>query len=246
LQHPSLTVGDGAPLPILAVKEVGAGRTLALTTDSSWRWSFSEAAEGRGNQAYLRFWKNAFRWLIADPTASRVTVETPRENYALGDVVRVVVRARDAGFSAIKAAKVEASIDGGGVVTPLEGWTGPDGEIALEWVADRRGAMRVTAVVTDKDGGAIGTDETVFAVTTRDPELDEVVPDAAFLQWLAQVTGGTYHAPGDAGPIVRDASADRTVWDRRETPLGRAPGLGLVFSAAAGLAWVIRRRAGLR
>ena len=47
---------------------------MALTVDTSWRWSLSEAAEGRGNQAYLRFWKNALRWLMKDNTVSRVTV----------------------------------------------------------------------------------------------------------------------------------------------------------------------------
>ncbi len=66
LVHPGLQV-DGKPLPVLAVREVGEGRTMALAVDASWRWSFSEAAEGRGNQAYLRFWKNALRWLVADP-----------------------------------------------------------------------------------------------------------------------------------------------------------------------------------
>ena len=50
-------------LAVLAVAEAGEGRAMALTVDTSWRWSFTEAAEGRGNQAYLRFWKNSFQFL---------------------------------------------------------------------------------------------------------------------------------------------------------------------------------------
>ncbi len=257
LTHPTETLDNGQPLPVLAVREAGKGRSMALTVDSSWRWSFSEAAQGRGNQAYLRFWKNAFRWLMADPSASRVTVDTPRENYAAGDSVRIVVRARTPGFAPLEGADVQAKVIGrGGAV--LSGQTGPDGEAVLEYQAVARGAHRVEVTVTNTHGAAsgqgeisfdleeVGRAETVFAVTTRDPELDEVAPDAEFLQWLAGATKGRYYEPGDFGPVVRDATAGRTVWDRRETAVWRAPLLGLWIAFFAGLAWIVRRRAGLR
>ena len=80
LGHPSLKT-NGEPLPVLAVREVGRGRTMALTVDASWRWSFSEAATGRGNQAYLRFWKGALRWLVADPDERRVVVRPSTEAF---------------------------------------------------------------------------------------------------------------------------------------------------------------------
>ena len=114
LTHPTARDTDGEALPVLSVREVGAGRTMALTVDASWRWSLSEAAEGRGNQAYLRFWKNAIRWLMKDSTTARVTVDTPRENYAVGEDVRVVVRARDPGFAAMPDANVVVTIDNEG------------------------------------------------------------------------------------------------------------------------------------
>lgn len=245
LQHPTRTTSSGAPMPILAVREVGAGRSLALTIDASWRWSFSEAAEGRGNQAYLRFWKNAFHWLMNDPSAARVVVETPRENYALGDTVRVVVRARDPGFAPLPGATVEAVVEGAGGSTKLAGVTGSDGEVALEWPADRRGALRVTAKVSTT-AGPVGEADTVFAVTTRDPELDEAIPDEAFLRWVAASANGKYYGPGEFGAPLVDASADRTVWDRRETAIWRAPLLAILAALAAGLAFIVRRRAGLR
>ena len=70
----------------------------------------SEAAEGRGNQAYLRFWKNAIRWLMKDTTVARVTVDTPRENYAMGDEVRVITRVRDPGFAPMEGATITADV----------------------------------------------------------------------------------------------------------------------------------------
>jgi uncharacterized membrane protein len=247
LTHPTLTDADGAPLPVLSVREVGAGRTMALTVDTSWRWSLSEAAVGRGNQAYLRFWKNALRWLMKDAAVSRVTVETPRENYAVGEEVRVVVRARDPGFAPLAGARVVATVDNEGRETSLEGRTSADGDLALVVPADHPGTHRVRAVVTAGEQGAeVGSAETVFAVTTRDPEMDEIAPDEAFLQWLASGTGGRWHPPGERGPVLRDPSAERTVLERAETPLWRAPLLGLIVATLAGAAWIVRRRSGLK
>jgi len=245
LVHPTLTTADGAPLPVLAVREAGAGRAMALTVDSSWRWSLSEAAQGRGNQAYLRFWKNSIRWLMKDSTVSRVSVDTPRENYAVGDEVRVVVRVRDPGFAAMEGAEVVAEVRVGGQKTELRGESGPDGDLVLPMVATKPGTHRLVVQVTT-GGEQVGRAETVFAVTTRDPETDEVSPDGAFLQWLAARSAGQYHAPGELGPILRDGGAGRVVWDRRETPLWRAPALALWVTLFAGAAWIVRRRAGLR
>ncbi len=245
LEHPSLTGADGKKLPILAVSEAGKGRAMALTVDTSWRWSLSEAAEGRGNQAYLRFWKNAFRWLVKDPSTSRVTVDTPKENYAVGDDVRIIVRARDPGFAALARAKVEVTVEGPAGKFTREGVTTAEGDVVIEVPADTRGAHRVTAVVSSR-GGAVGTESTVYAVTTRDPELDEVAPDESFLRWLAASTQGTYYGPGDFGQPERDPDAGRTVWERREIPLWRAPILGFGVLLLGGLAWIVRRRSGLR
>lgn len=246
LQHPTLTDADGQPLPVLSVREVGRGRSMALTVDTSWRWSLSEAAVGRGNQAYLRFWKNALRWLMRDGAVSRVTVETPRENYAVGEEVRIVVRARDPGFAPMPGATVSAEVDNEGRTFTLSGRTSPDGEVALVLPADHPGTHRVKAVVTTADGAEVGGSETVFAVTTRDPEMDEIAPDEAFLRWLAAGTGGVWHGPGARGPVLRDPGAERAVLERSETPLWRAPALALAVATLLGLAWIVRRRSGLK
>lgn len=246
LSHPTRLDADGKPLPILSVREVGEGRTMALTVDSSWRWSLSEAAFGRGNQVYLRFWKNALRWLMRDSTAARVTVETPRENYAVGEEVRVVVRARDPGFAPLPSAVVKAEIDNEGKISKLEGRTTADGDLVLVMPADRSGTHRVSVSVTTASNEPVGEAQTVFAVTTRDPEMDEIAPDETFLRWLASSTDGIYHPPGELGPISTDPAAGRVVNERRETALWRAPVFTVWVALFAGLAFLIRRRSGLR
>lgn len=244
LEHPTLRSTDGSPMPVLAVREAGRGRTMALTIDASWKWSFAEAAEGRGNQAYLRFWKNTFHWLMADPASQRVTVDTPKENYRQGDVVRVVVRARDTGFGPLADAPVTLNITNGPNEDVQTGRTDRDGEFVYELRADRTGSHQVDVSVGNPNEEREA--RTVFAVSARDPELDELQPDEAFLEWLARRSEGAFHPPGDTAAPLRDPEAGRTVWDRRETPLWRAPGLLGAALLLLGLAWIVRRRAGAR
>ena len=45
--HPRLTTRDGKPMPVIAVGEYGQGRTLAVITDTLWRWGFVAAGAAR-------------------------------------------------------------------------------------------------------------------------------------------------------------------------------------------------------
>jgi uncharacterized membrane protein len=243
LEHPTRTGPDGKPLPVLAVGTFGAGRTMALMGDSSWRWSFAEAGEGKGNQAYLRFWKNTLRWLVGDPEDQPVTVEANRENYQLGEEVRITARVRNVSFAAVPGAKVQLTVSGpAGVETRTE-TTGADGTVSFALPASARGAHRVR-VVALSGGATLGDAQTVYAVTTRDPELEEVEPDGAFLRALATRTGGRFVGPDDSAEPLRDPDAGRRVRDRAETPLYSAPLLPLLFGLAVSGSWWLRRRAG--
>lgn len=245
LEHPTLAA-DGKPLPVLAVREVGEGRTMALMGDSSWRWSFAEAGQGHGNQAYLRFWKNAMRWLIGDPEDQPLAVEAGRENYQVGEDVRLRVQVRDVAFQPLAGAAVRVRIDGPGGATTAEAVSDAEGVAVVTTKAVDRGAFRVRVSAADARGTDLGTAATVFAVTTRDPELDEVEPDAAFLKTLAARTGGKYVGPDESEPPLRDPDAGRRVRDRRETPLYAAPLVPALFGLFASASWWLRRRSGFR
>ena len=243
LTHPDLTT-NGNPMPVLSVKEVGEGRTMALMSDSSWRWSFSEAATGRGNQAYLRFWKGALRWLVADPDDRRVVVQPSAENVLLGDTIRISTTIRDAGFNPIDGERYTGVIEApdGGQVT-FDGTTDATG-IGVSMVKPTvHGAHRVRVTVADQ-----GAAETVFSVVTRDPELAEVSADGAFLMRLAAAYGarGAYRAPGESIDPIVDPDAFRVIDEQRSVSLARMPILALIFGLFSGIAWWVRRRNGGR
>ena len=245
LSHPSLLTANGDPMPVLAVREVGEGRTMALMGDSSWRWIMTEAARGNGNQAYLRFWKNSIRWLVKDRDGQRVRVETAKENVVIGDTVRVITSVRDVGFEAQAGVQVHATITGPGEILEVEGVTDELGEAVFEVPATKRGAWTVQAIA-GPPRTPIGVDETRFAVTDRDPELDEIRPDPDFLTALAAATGGLYYAPGEYGEPLWDLDAARRVEEVIETPLWSAPFVPLLAGLALSLSWWLRRRRGLR
>ncbi len=245
LRHPSLVTASGEPMPVMAVREVGEGRTMALMGDSSWRWVMTEAAHGNGNQAYLRFWKNSIRWLVKDRDGQRVRVETAKENVRIGETVRIIASVRDVGFEAQPGVPVRAKVVGKGEVLKLEGVTDELGEVIFEVPVNKRGAWTVHAEA-GRSGRVIGNDETSFAVTDRDPELGDIRPDPEFLAALAEATGGKHYLPGDYGPPLWDDDAARRVEELIETPLWSAPVVPLLAGVLLSLSWWLRRRRGLR
>ncbi|MBC8454844.1 MAG: hypothetical protein H8D71_01415 [Deltaproteobacteria bacterium] len=243
LEHPSLRAG-GEPMPLLAVREVGEGRTMALMSDASWRWSFSEAATGRGNQAYLRFWKGALRWLGADPEYRRMAVRPSVENLLLGGEVRLTTLVRDTGFGPIEGSRVTGWVEApNGDRTKIEAVTDAMGSAVTRFMPDQEGAHRVWVESTSE--GKAGT---VFSVTSRDPELADIAADPEFLQRLAAAYGarGAYRAPDDFERPIQNLDARRLINEQRSVYLASIPLVALLFGLFGGLAWWVRRRNGGR
>ena len=244
LSHPTAVMSDGQPAPVLAVREVGEGRTMALMGDSSWRWVMTEAANGGGNQSYLRFWKNAIRWLVKDRDGQRVQVDTARENHRVGETIRIVSKVRDVGFEPMSEVEVVGQLSGAGDAIRFEGRTDTNGEFVVEVPAEARGAWHVE--IEAGPGGDLGKDATSFAVTDRDPELEDLQPAEGFLAQLATRVDGVHYAPGAYGAPKVDPDSGRTIEERRDTPLWAAPIVPLLAGIALSLSWWLRRRRGLR
>jgi hypothetical protein len=121
--------------------------------------------------------------------------------------------------------------------------TDAQGEASATLQPERAGAYRVRAAIGATEAESA---ETVFAVLARDPELDDILPDAGFLQALATSYRGTYYPPGDWGKLVMDDSAGHVVNDRRDVDLAATPLVAVLAGVLASGAWYLRRRSGAR
>ena len=116
LDHPTLKGQNGEPLPVIAATEAGEGRSMAILTDSTWKWGFSEKLKG-ANQ-FVPFYKNAIRWLIQDPDLELVRVEVSEEDPAPGSEIDVKTRVFDTNYEPAVGYPVELVVSRRG--TPLE------------------------------------------------------------------------------------------------------------------------------
>jgi hypothetical protein len=245
---------EGRPAPVVAVREVGSGRTLAVTTDSSWFWGFVAAGEGGSNRAYQRFWNNALRWLVRDPALTPVQVEPDRPAVEPGESVglSVSVRAPDYGPSAGAPVTAELVSESGRVVARGEAAAGPDGVAHLDLATPGPGAYKVVATGKPRCGaGPCPPDAPVeratgaVAVRASGPEDADAAPRPELLRAIAEATGGASSSTERGLPEVRlndpeivevGRRKDVPIWDRGWFLAG------LVLSLAG--EWMLRRRWG--
>lgn len=247
LEHPTAKDDAGQPSSILSVQEVEKGRVMALNVDSSWRWSYSEALEGEGNQAYLRFWKNALRWLIADPDDAQAVIQPSRENTLLGEEMTLTFRTRNTEYMPAANQILEA------IVTKPDGQqenhtitTNQNGVGELLYTPNQQGIYQVRAVGRD----SIDVN-TVFAVSARIPELDDIQPNVALMkqmanQYTANGMDAIWMSEHDEIEPILHLKAERTIVQRSTTPLALAPIWFLILVPSVFGAIMIRRRSGGR
>ena len=205
LGHPDRRDGNGFPLPVLAVREYGKGRVLAVATDSMWFWWF---AEPPFPAAYSKFWQNAIRWLTRDPDFSRLELVMDRFRYQVGESVTARVRRLDWLYRPRPGAEVVLEVFAGGdrgqstqlatEVLKVDG----DGRAEYSVGALDSGVYRLRAT-TEMKGQSMSADE-VFVVDKAGDEFVQPNPRPSTLESLAAWSGGRYL--GTAASLPADLS----------------------------------------
>lgn len=244
LVHPTL---PGNP-PVVSIREVDRGRTMAVNTDSMWYWRFPAVADGGAGREYERFWQQSLRWLIRDPELSRVRVSTERSVVYKGEPIVADVQVLGIDYAGLEGANVAADLVP--LETAREGRaqtqrTGPEGLTALRF-ADVEPGSYVLQVRATHEGEKIGESREPVIVAASDVEMQSPFPQPDLLKAIAEASGGTYHDVRDAlGEIEVDhprrVEVDRTltlaIWD------GPLPFVLLLL--VLGAEWWLRRRGGL-
>lgn len=228
--------------PVMAVMNVGRGRTVALLAHDLWRWRMQAAPEASMDELYDVLWANLVRWLALGDgfePGSAVKLELESRSVTLGRPLTVEVAARwlpGAVFSphvsvwneqgdrvALTMSRGESETRWNSTFTPRV-----EGEYRVELDAS---PWHEAAVVRR------------FRVVDEDREKLNTSADSELMRQLAQRTGGLVldaskidEVPAqliDAQPRVEMTTRTEPAWNRWEVLL--------LLSAMLGVEWLGRR-----
>jgi uncharacterized membrane protein len=245
VDHPGLRADDG-PAPLIAVREVGDGRTMAIATDTIWRWRFSSPMKGGPAEVYPELWRRSIAWLTRDPDLDRLRVDVKPWTVGQSQPVEIDISMVDEAYQPAPGEVLECTIawldeDGIERFDSMTARLDDQGAYKNEWRPRSPGPHRITVRGA---GGIERTDR--FLVEEAQVELTRLDPDEPLLEALARASGG--HHSRDALELdqleLLDAPA-REVLSRWDIPLWDHWITLIAAVALLAAEWLLRRRSGL-
>jgi len=252
------------PRLILAVQNIGKGRSMAFTSDTTRTWgrdfettwgepvnpSLPVSERNCDSRYYRQFWVNAVRWLASGRlgrTNSPVSLELAR-SYCLPDQqVTATVKVRDRELNAIDAADVTLMLSAGDKTNPPVNarFDRVRQSYSVDLLPPGAGDYIVTAVA-NRRGEKLGEDRQLLMCESTDREMADLRARPDLMANIARITRGEALTPTDGGPVpsLFGAPPPATV-EYRRTPLwDRSWWLGTIVFLLT-VEWVVRRLNGL-
>ncbi|MEE2900698.1 MAG: glutamine amidotransferase [Myxococcota bacterium] len=246
LAHPSL---PGNP-PIVSVRDVGKGRTMAVNTDSMWFWRFGAAADEGSGREFDRFWSQSLRWLIKDPELARVRLSTGRSVHAVGEDVKAEATVVGVDYRGTSNAVIETELirqDPGEerVLKRMTTKTNDEGKAIVNLGRLEAGGYRLRTTAY-QEGVKLGESEEPLVVEAAESELQAPFPRPDILKALAESSGGKYQEVSERLPKVSIKQPNRIEVNRTEqVPIWDTTLCLVLLIGLLGAEWWLRRRWGL-
>ena len=247
MEHPLLQYQNQA-LPLLASQRYGSGRSVALTTASTWRWQMMMPSV---DESHETLWRQLLRWLAVS-APERVTIDFDREFYNVGDEVNITATVLDMEYEPDNDATLWMQANNPLDIvtdTPMEWNIEEDGVYRASFVVEEEGVYDLLVDVASAAGeGASGASEkrAAFVVTPSLREYNNAAMDSGLLARIAEASGGTYFnldgidALADTVEFTPNAFSEEVqvdLWDQ--------PWLLALLISLLCLDWVARRLKGL-
>ncbi|HEV8544531.1 MAG TPA: glutamine amidotransferase [Verrucomicrobiae bacterium] len=264
-QNPSYQSANGPGL-LLAVQEIGKGRSMAFTSDTTRTWGRDfESIWGEPIRAdaplseqncdsryYRQFWVNAVRWLASGKvgrTNNPVTLELAQSQCVPGENISAVVKVRDDQLQEISDAQVSLYF-GKLSATNLPIRARFDAT-TRSYRADIRpsgtGTFTVTAVA-NRNGSKLGDDKQLLVSEATDVEMADVRARPDFMSALARETHGENFSLAQknaAPPGYIFAKAPPPIIEYRRTAFWDKSIWMTLILALLATEWAVRRIRGL-
>jgi uncharacterized membrane protein len=229
---------------VLAYQRYGRGRTMALTTGSTWRWQMQM---DHSDQTYELFWKQILRWLV-NTSPDPVMITSDKDTYVPGETVHLAADISNKSFERMDNAKAVAKVrnpDGSSETIPLD-WNGAgEGSYQAEFNATAPGVYQVDVEATQGSEN-LGTNHTSFQVEDRPVEFSSASLDTRLLKSIATATSGKYYPLAKLGDVADDAQyVDTPTSTIEQKELWDVPFLFMLLCVSFGAEWFWRKRKGL-
>ncbi len=192
------------PRPLIAIRDYGRGRVMAVATDSLWRWKLGLARDRRFSDFYDRFWNRAVEYLTGSLAVSRVRLESVGEFPPRLEPVRLTLRVFNSAFApaASAEARVLWRLPGGSARELFPREEGP-GVFSIDLTGIPEG-VNVVEATARADGRPAGSDRLEWRWEPGLAGAERAVNEA-WLRGLAAQTGGRYKplALADASELLK-------------------------------------------
>ncbi len=229
---------SGGPMPLLAIRDVNDGRTVALGLDATYRLAWGSLAAESSGRAYGALWEGVLGWVMHEPRFE------PFRGELMGPCVQG--SSLDLRWIVPLGARGELSVD----VEPME----PAGHAALNQKHALNGAAAIDMRLDSMPEGAYAALARInsglaarldFACERGGMALADSRPDAERLQKLTKSTGGFSVNGTDITnlPIPQGIFVDQI---RTSKPIAPSWLWSLLAAVLFGATWFSARRVGLR
>ena len=247
IEHPLLQYQNQA-LPLLASQRYGSGRSMSLTTASTWRWQMMLPA---ADESHETLWRQILRWLAVS-APERITIEFDREFYNVGDEVNVRAVVLNNEYEADNDATLwmqtsnplEEFID-----APMEWDIEEDGVYRANFIAGEEGVYSLLIDVASASGETSDSSAektAAFVVTPSLREYSNAELDSALMSRIAEVSGGSYFNLSLASELATTIEFTPNAYSREvQIDLWDRPWLLALLILLLCVDWVSRRTKGL-
>jgi uncharacterized membrane protein len=238
LTHPTRTTPSGAKMPILAVGEVGSGRSIALAVDGAWELEYSPLGARTQGRGYAALWEGLLGWLMRDPRYEPAQIVLP-SGCTVGTNARLKVRAA-AGIKAEGASVTVKRLDEDKPPFALKLDPGTDLTQGVELALPPLPEGGYTARVAFGNGPSTSLD---FACEAGGDEWADPRPDPDRLRAIAKETHGQFAWAWD--PTKLDLPKPTVVSaERQVVAVAPAWAWSLMAAVMLGAHWWVRRKRG--
>ena len=247
VEHPLLQYQNQA-VPVIASQRYGSGRSISVTTASTWRWQMMLPS---GDQSHETLWRQLLRWLSVS-APERISIDFDREFYNVGDEVNVTATVLNDEYEPDNDATLWMQTE-----DPLAALT----DIPMEWDIEKDGVYRSSFTVEEEgvysmlidvasaagNAAADGSEKrAAFVVTPSLREYTNAEMDSGLLARIAEASGGAFFNLADSTDIVSAIEFTPNAYSREiQIDLWDRPWLLALLISLLCVDWIARRMKGL-